>query len=509
MKISQVITLVALATVGWGFNLFGGSRTTTFSIDVAESTISPESSNSLQSKPELYHKAMLELKRLEDEPLCHRLAAQLLMNTCRGLQNINEENLHSMKSRLQRNHVESFAAALTICDMEDVKMAVPQSCRALSSAALFQAVRDNQDTLVVPEDVVGACLISLSEQEKSWMTWLSRRDTALLFCRASSIDMDNDQLFQSHKKLVQIMTDFSNGLKLELNDMLANMEAHAREADSFVEGFKSQMEHMSLKAQASFKTVSSDIKEVASSIKSMKQSGVDIQQFLQSLFKTAVEGNAEMAATHEQALSLSTNNIQARFEGLNELAEKNQALTMHMASLMQELMTRIEMACENYTTIHEQTQQMSIILTNATERFVVHTEKIEQASLAVSRIHDSLGPVAAAGDFVSGYLRHGGSLGDFVIRIATPPSMLLLGSYGLPASMVRNALLIIGGVPVGDLIVRIRRLEWSTEWCPESFMPFIFASQARKHARQSKLETPVENSATEHPAFEAVHFEMP
>lgn len=56
------------------------------------------------------------------------------------------------------------------------------------------------------------------------------------------------------------MTDFSSGLKLELKDMLANVEAHAREADSIVEGFKSQMEHMSTKAQASFKTVSSDIK---------------------------------------------------------------------------------------------------------------------------------------------------------------------------------------------------------------------------------------------------------
>lgn len=134
---------------------------------------------------------MLELKRLEEEPLCHRLAAQLLMNTCRGLQNVNEENLQVTKSRLQRNHVESFAAALTICDMEDVKMAVPETCRPLSSSALFQAVRDNMDILVVPAEVVGACLTSLSEQEKPWMTWLSRRDTALLFCRASSIDMDN------------------------------------------------------------------------------------------------------------------------------------------------------------------------------------------------------------------------------------------------------------------------------------------------------------------------------
>ena len=74
------------------------------------------------------------------------------------------------------------------------------------------------------------------------------------------LTLNQDQLFQSHKKLVQIMADFSSGLNMELKDMMANMEAHAREADSYFEGFKSQMEHMRTKVQASFETVSTDIK---------------------------------------------------------------------------------------------------------------------------------------------------------------------------------------------------------------------------------------------------------
>ena len=88
---------------------------------------------------------------------------------------------------------------------------------------------------------------------------------------------------------------------------------------------------------------------------------------------------------------------------------------------------------------------MANVLTNATELFVIHVDKIEQASLTVSRIHDNLGLVAAAGDFVSGYFKYAGSFGDLAIRIATPPSMVFLGSYGLPASIARNALLGIGG----------------------------------------------------------------
>jgi hypothetical protein len=59
-----------------------------------------------------------------------------------------------------------------------------------------------------------------------------------------------------------------------------------------------------------------------------------MQQFLQGLFRTAVEGNAEMAATHEQALSLSTTNIRNQFQGLNDIAERNQEYAVYMTSFM-------------------------------------------------------------------------------------------------------------------------------------------------------------------------------
>lgn len=141
-------------------------------------------------KPDFYNKAMLELKRLEDEPICHRLAAQLLMNTCNGLQTIDEQTLQSTKARMQRNHVESFAAALTLCDMEGVNWNIPETCMPLSSLAMHQAVREEKKTLVVPPENVQACLTTLSQDHTHWMTWLHRRDSALLFCRAASVDMD-------------------------------------------------------------------------------------------------------------------------------------------------------------------------------------------------------------------------------------------------------------------------------------------------------------------------------
>jgi hypothetical protein len=88
---------------------------------------------------------------------------------------------------------------------------------------------------------------------------------------------------------------------------------------------------------------------------------------------------------------------------------------------------------------------VTTVLANATELFLVHADKIEQASLTVSQIHKNLGPIAAVGDFIFGYVKHSGFVGDWAIRVATPTGMVWLGGWGLPASVIRNALLGISG----------------------------------------------------------------
>ena len=203
---------------------------------------------------------MLELKRLEEEPICHRLAAHLLMNTCRGLQDINEQTLQSTKARIQRNHVESFAAALTLCDMEGVNWDIPDSCLPLSSMAMHRTIQDSKSTLIVAPAQVQACLTTLSQDHTHWMTWLHRRDSALLFCRAASIDMDKDQMFESQKMLVKIMAEFTKDLNFELSFLKESMKNQGRDADKVFQGFMEQANQMKFKFQGTMDTVSQDVK---------------------------------------------------------------------------------------------------------------------------------------------------------------------------------------------------------------------------------------------------------
>lgn len=150
--------------------------------------------NSRSRKPEIYTKAMLELKRLEEEPICHRVAVQLLMNNCQGLEDVGEDSYQWDNGHLQRHHVESFAASLAICDLERGRFIIPQSCTLFTSSALHRISRDGRGKLQVSPEQVGGCLEALGQDHSHWNTWLSYRDKALLFCRAARTDIDKGML---------------------------------------------------------------------------------------------------------------------------------------------------------------------------------------------------------------------------------------------------------------------------------------------------------------------------
>lgn len=150
-------------------------------------------------RPNIYTNAIIELKRLEEEPLCHRMAAQLLINNCRGLEDIDEHNYDAKKSHLQRSHVESFACSLAICDMERARSPIPEQCSPYASSSLLRAARDANSKLQVSPEQVGDCLNALTGNPNHWNTWLSYRDRALLFCRAARGDIDKGMVDDQFK----------------------------------------------------------------------------------------------------------------------------------------------------------------------------------------------------------------------------------------------------------------------------------------------------------------------
>jgi hypothetical protein len=112
------------------------------------------------------------------------------MNNCQGLEESADGEYQLQGAHLQRHHVESFAVTLAICDLERGRFVIPQACIPFTSLALLRASRDVKGQLEVSPEQVGSCLEALGQNSSLWSTWLSYRDKALLFCRASRLDVD-------------------------------------------------------------------------------------------------------------------------------------------------------------------------------------------------------------------------------------------------------------------------------------------------------------------------------
>ncbi|KAM3079462.1 hypothetical protein ACMFMG_005893 [Clarireedia jacksonii] len=381
---------------------------------------------------ELYASAMLQLKRLEEEPICHRVAAQLLMSNCQGLENINQKEYDLYSGRIQRHYVESLAASLAICDMERSSMVVPDACESFRLPSLLRASQEGEGKLQITQDEVGVCLEGLGKNPSHWLSWTSYRDNCLLICQVARSDIEKDQSILLQKRLVEIMEQFTANLENDLHDLNRHMADHARTAESYFEGIYSRAEALKNKVEGAFEIISTEASGITSSMKSILGSFGDIQRMMHTVVETVVHSHAEMAAAQEQALVATSGTAKSRMEDINALASNTEASFERL----------------NYAIRFE---ALSIGINNMTALINEHAETLEQASFTASNIQENLGKAAM------GALDSVGELAlDYSLRLLSPLLSLYVGNYGVSASSTRNIVLCIGGYGIGESAVQIR-----------------------------------------------------
>lgn len=136
----------------------------------------------------VYSTALDELHELESEPLCHRIAARLLVNNCQLLDGQDEATVVRDTGRATRDFVDFFAASLAICDLERGSFAIPTACYKFREATLAKLPTPSQPTLHVKSSEIDTCLGGLAESDSAWNTWVSYRHKALRFCEAARAD---------------------------------------------------------------------------------------------------------------------------------------------------------------------------------------------------------------------------------------------------------------------------------------------------------------------------------
>lgn len=137
-----------------------------------------------------YYTALSELQELESEPLCHRVAARLLVVNCQLLDGKDEATILTDSGRKVRDFVDAYAASMAICDLERGRFKIPTTCQKFREPALAQLPFGNQAKLHVTSREIDLCLSGLGEESSAWSTWISYRHKALRFCEAARADQD-------------------------------------------------------------------------------------------------------------------------------------------------------------------------------------------------------------------------------------------------------------------------------------------------------------------------------
>ena len=159
---------------------------------------STDSSRLLQHPPtrqlDAYEMTLQELRQLESEPYCHRIAARLLVNNCELLEGKDEATVLTDSGRQIRDFVDSYAASLAICDLERGNFVIPGECANFREPVLSHLPLGNTANLHVTSDEIDSCLAGLGASDSAWNTWVSYRHKALRFCDAARADNDKGML---------------------------------------------------------------------------------------------------------------------------------------------------------------------------------------------------------------------------------------------------------------------------------------------------------------------------
>lgn len=302
--------------------------------------------------PKLYYEATLELTRLKQKPICHRVAAQLLMDSCKGLDDIDAKSYHYNRAELQQVRVESFAAALTMCDLERADFIIPDACYPFTSGVLYNAYQSGTKFQYSAERS-GDCLKVLKNDHSTWATWISYRDSALLFCRAAGVELSKDQSINTHQRLVEILELFAKDLAGELKGLKETVASGSESVDSAFQKILQDTDRLKTRLHDATETVAEELEGATSKLKFILDLGKKTHDIMDRFQQTMIRGNAEIMAKQRSEMELTNGQVSAGLQDVNEKLADSEHRSKVMAQFMLSIQHSLNAIAERQDTIEK------------------------------------------------------------------------------------------------------------------------------------------------------------
>ncbi|ERS95988.1 hypothetical protein HMPREF1624_07523 [Sporothrix schenckii ATCC 58251] len=399
----------------------------------------------------LYQAALTELQELEAEPLCHRVAARLLVNNCQILEGKDDATVLTDSGRRARDFVDSYAASLAICDLERASFSIPPACEPFREPTLSRTPLSDTAQLHVPEAQIRACLAGLGESPSAWNTWVSYSHKAVRFCEAARADYEKTQNILVFQKLTRVMAKLTDDVEAELQRRTEVWDAEAQGAADrlghVLPVADALLDKMVVIESLLHNDLMSLVRETATLVEDGSQSARTLQQVLRILVKTVLESNSELAFEHERSIARVNQVTQGEMDAINAAMQGVYASAL---SLQREIELS-QLQASDLTSRQEALGKGMLQLEGMTQAFFsdfdAHSRLLVQAKNMTNDMLDTLEATAAATWTIQNSFRGYGELGGWWPFIVCPAVSLIMGSYGLPPSILRN----IGLFTLGEL----------------------------------------------------------
>ncbi|WQF86175.1 Putative nuclear fusion protein Kar5 [Colletotrichum destructivum] len=454
-------------TFSWGSN---GDRSN-FPRSLVERIVNPTVAARDKSRlPTVFDVAMQELQDLESEPLCHRIAARLLVNNCQLLDGKDDATVLIDSGRKIRDFVDSYAASLAICDLERGSFVIPSGCTPFREYSLVSLPDSTIPRLHVSPQQIDSCLSGLAKSDSAWNTWVSYRHKALRFCEAARADNDKAQSIRLHQRLTEVLFKLSEGVERELEARFDTINARATETTERLEKMIPDIDRLRNTLQDLDHTISQNVMQMAHASNSAMRSGLEdaqtLQQLLSVLLKTLLSNNAEVAASQKVALKNFKDHAEL------EVAVVMSALATAAASSVS-LQSQMELSTLRLTELagRQDHLEKANVTEDLSSKYESHTDNLDLAQRLSGSLLETLDDLVISTSDVRGSLSHRSSWTSWLPYLMCPAASLLMGSYGLPPSAVRNFGLIVLGELAGLVVSYVRDHSPSVLDIPRSGIP--------------------------------------
>ncbi|KAF4340412.1 nuclear membrane fusion kar5 [Fusarium beomiforme] len=404
----------------------------------------------------VYTAALQELQDLESEPLCHRIAARLLVNNCHLLDGQDDAKVHIDSGRAARDFVDSYAASLAICDLERGSFRIPTSCSKFRESTLATLSAPAIPQLHVSTIEIDECLEGLAQSDSAWNTWVSYRHKALRFCDAARADHQKEENILLYQRITKILERLTHDIEVDMEERFQSLNRAYTAASQSVEDIGPRVQHLRTEMEMASRILRDDLSRAAEESRNVVESGLKetkvLHELLELLARSVQEKTTDIVSSQEAALQTST--MQLNNEANILLAVLNAAVSSSVSLHNQVGMTESRNAdiLQQQVKIEQGMGKLGELAEDLLVKYDDHESRLDKALRKAGQVLDILDTTAASASGLQSSVFGSFGLSGVWPYIICPFLSLAMGSYGLQPSLVRNIWLVGFGELMGMIV---------------------------------------------------------